>query len=114
MRNLFSVQGRLGRSTYQNLYLFSLGLLGFVFLVYELSVFVGLQTLAFYVVTASLVLALITMLTAAIRRLHDLDRPAWHLVLAFIPVYNLHLMLSLLCLKGEEEVNPYGLRPEPM
>ncbi|MEM8489000.1 MAG: DUF805 domain-containing protein [Bacteroidota bacterium] len=114
MHNLFSVQGRLGRSTYQNRYLFSLGLLGLVFLVYELSVFVGMQTVAFYVVTASLALALVTLLTAAIRRLHDLDRPAWHLVLAFIPVYNLYLMLSLLCLKGEEEVNLYGFRPEPL
>lgn len=114
MRNLFSVQGRLGRSTYQNLYLMSLGLLGFVFLVYELSVFAGMQTAAFYVVTASMMLALVTLVTAAVRRLHDLDRPAWHLVLAFVPVYNLYLMLSLLCLKGEEEVNPYGLRPEPL
>ena len=114
MRNLFSVQGRLGRSTYQNYYLLSLGLLGLAFVVYELSVFVGLQTVAFYGVTASLILAFITLFTTAIRRLQDLGRPAWHLVLAFVPVYNLYLMLSLLCLKGEEEVNPYGLRPEPL
>ena len=114
MSQLFSVKGRLGRSRYQNQYLLSLGVVAFVLLIYELKAVLGLDQLAFNLVIIALSIACISMISAAIRRLHDLDRPAWHLVLALIPVYNLYLLLSLLCLKGENEENPYGFRPEPL
>ena len=114
MSKLFSVKGRLGRSKYQNLYLLSLGVIAFVLLIYELRFVLGLEMLAFNIAIGGLTLTTLTLLFAAIRRLHDLDRPAWHLVLGLVPVYNLYLMLSLLCIKGEEEVNPYGFRPEPL
>ena len=114
MSQLFSVKGRLGRSKYQNHYLLSLGVVAFVLFVYELRSALGLERLAFTVAIAGLVIASLSMITAAIRRLHDLDRPAWHLVFTLVPVYNLYLMLALLCTKGENEVNPYGFRPEPL
>lgn len=114
MSQLFSIKGRLGRSTYQNQYLFCLGLSALVLLAYELSESIGLQEVAFSLTLIGLGLSFTSMITAAIRRLHDLDRPAWHLVLTLIPVYNVYLILSLLCMKGEEEVNPYGYRPEPI
>lgn len=114
MSQLFSVKGRLGRSMYQNQYLLSLGVVAFALLVYELKAVLGFDQLAFNLVICALTIAFLSMITAAIRRLHDLDRPAWHLVLALIPVYNLYLLLSLLCIKGENEVNPYGLRPEAL
>ena len=114
MSQLFSVKGRLGRSKYQNYYLFSLGVSALAMLVYEFRDGLGLGETAFTVALIGLGFGFLSMITAAIRRLHDLDRPAWHLVFTLIPVYNLYLFLSLLCLKGEEEVNPYGYRPEPL
>lgn len=114
MSQLFSVKGRLGRSKYQNHYLFCLGFVALSLLVYELRLVLGLETHAFNIAMSGLGLAFLSMLTAAIRRLHDLDRPAWHLALTLVPVYNLYLVLSLLCIKGEAEVNPYGFRPEPL
>ena len=114
MSQLFSVKGRLGRSKYQNHYLLCLGFVAVSLLVYEFRSMFGLETHAFNIALGSLALAFLSMLTAAIRRLHDLDRPAWHLALTLVPVYNLYLVLSLLCLKGEAEENPYGFRPEPL
>lgn len=114
MSQLFSVKGRLGRSRYQNQYLLSLGIVAFALFIYELKAVLGFDQLAFNLVVCALAIAFVSMITAAIRRLHDLDRPAWHLVLTLIPVYNLYLLLSLLCIKGENEENPYGFRPEPL
>lgn len=114
MSQLFSVKGRLGRSNYQNQYLFSLGVSAVVLTIYEMRDTIGLHEIAFTITLIGLGLAFASALTAAIRRLHDLDRPAWHLILTLIPVYNLYLFLSLLCLKGEEEINHYGYRPEPL
>jgi uncharacterized membrane protein YhaH (DUF805 family) len=114
MNQLFSVRGRLGRSNYQNQYLFSLGVSALFLLFYEMRDIIGFQELAFMFTLVGLGFSFVCMLTAAIRRLHDLDRPAWHLVLTLVPVYNLYLIMSLLCTKGEEEINPYGQRPEPL
>ena len=114
MSQLFSIKGRLGRSNYQNHYLISLGFCIFSMLVYEGRDFFQLGDSALLISLAGLGFALLSMTTAAIRRLHDLDRPAWHLILTLVPVYNVYLVMSLLCLKGEEEVNLYGYRPEPL
>ncbi len=114
MKKLFSVKGRLGRSKYQNHYLLSLGVVFLAMAVYELRGVLGIEAFALDIALGGFFIAFVSMLTAAVRRLHDLDRPAWHLLLTLIPVYNLYLFLSLLCIKGEAEVNPYGLRPESL
>ena len=114
MSQLFSIKGRLGRSKYQNHYILSLGISVLALMLYEMRETIGIGEIAFSMVMAGLGVAFLSMIAAAIRRLHDLDRPAWHLILTLVPVYNLYLVLSLLCLKGEEEINPYGYRPEPL
>ena len=114
MSQLFSVKGRLGRSRYQNHYLLALGGVAVVLSLYELSSMLGLEQIAMQVAIWGIAIATVSMLSAAIRRLHDLDRPAWHMVMALVPVYNLYLLLSLLCIRGEQEINKYGLRPEPL
>ena len=114
MSMMFSTRGRLGRSKYQNYYLVSLSLCTISLLVYEISIFFGMQELAFTFALACIAITFLSMSTAAVRRLHDLDRPAWHLMLTLVPVYGLYLFLSLLCIKGEEEINLYGIRPEPL
>lgn len=47
------------------------------------------------------------------RRLHDLNRSGWWLLLAFIPVVNAIFMIYLYCVGGDKEINDYGLPPEP-
>lgn len=48
---------------------------------------------------------------AAVRRLHDLDRPGWHYWLALIPFYGLYLACLLLFVRGTDGSNQYGNDP---
>ena len=47
-----------------------------------------------------------------IKRLHDLERPAWHWLLLMVPIYNIYLGLVLLFKKGTEGPNEFG--PDPL
>lgn len=47
-----------------------------------------------------------------IRRLHDLNRPAWWCIGVFVPLVNLVLGIYLLFFKGTEGPNDYG--PDPL
>lgn len=51
-----------------------------------------------------------------IRRLHDINRSAWWLLIAFIPLLGVILLLVMLTLKGSDGENPYGTdaAPEPL
>ena len=48
----------------------------------------------------------------AVRRLHDLDRPAWWIIGNFVPIVNIALSLYLLLAKGTDGPNQYG--PDPL
>ena len=47
-----------------------------------------------------------------IRRLHDLNRPAWWCIAVFVPLVNLVLGIYLLFFKGTDGPNDYG--PDPL
>jgi hypothetical protein len=47
-----------------------------------------------------------------IKRLHDLDKSAWFLLLMIIPVVNIWLIYILIFKKGSEEINRFGNNPE--
>lgn len=55
---------------------------------------------------------LLTYLALGVRRLHDLGKSGWWMILAFIPVLNLALFLALLIRPGQKDINQYGLPPE--
>ncbi len=57
-------------------------------------------------------LTLIPSLALMIRRLHDLNRPAWWVIATFIPLLNLVLGLYLLFARGTYGPNEYG--PDPI
>jgi uncharacterized membrane protein YhaH (DUF805 family) len=46
-----------------------------------------------------------------VKRLHDLDRPAWHLIGLMVPLYNIYLGLVLLLKRGDYGFNDYGQDP---
>ena len=50
-------------------------------------------------------------LALMIRRLHDLDRPAWWVIATFVPLLNLVLWLYLLFARGTYGPNQYGADP---
>ena len=56
--------------------------------------------------------ALIPSFMLIIRRLHDLNRPAWWCVGVFVPLVNLVLGIYLLFFKGTDGPNDYG--PDPL
>ena len=51
-------------------------------------------------------------MAVTIKRLHDLDRPGWHVLFLLIPLYNIFFGLVLMCVKGTDGDNPYG--PDPL
>ncbi len=51
-------------------------------------------------------------LAITVKRLHDLDRPGWHIFLFWIPLYNIWLELVLLFQPGTFGPNDYG--PDPL
>jgi uncharacterized membrane protein YhaH (DUF805 family) len=56
-------------------------------------------------------LTFIPSLALMIRRLHDLDRPAWWVIATFVPLLNLVLWLYLLFARGTYGPNQYGADP---
>ena len=56
--------------------------------------------------------AVIPSFMLMIRRLHDLNRPAWWCIGVFVPLVNLVLGIYLLFFKGTEGPNDYG--PDPL
>ncbi|MDN5205455.1 DUF805 domain-containing protein [Fulvivirgaceae bacterium BMA10] len=58
--------------------------------------------------------ALITFLPAlavAVRRLHDIDRSGWFVLISIIPIIGSIILLIFLCTEGNKGDNPYG--PDP-
>ncbi|QWE16582.1 DUF805 domain-containing protein [Polynucleobacter sp. AP-Nino-20-G2] len=53
---------------------------------------------------------LLPHLAVASRRLHDLDRTAWWLLLGFVPIANI-LLLVWFCMKGTSGPNRFGDAP---
>ena len=51
-------------------------------------------------------------IAVAARRLHDVDRTGWWLLLAFVPVVGLIVLLIWFCTKGTDGSNRFG--PDPL
>jgi uncharacterized membrane protein YhaH (DUF805 family) len=51
-------------------------------------------------------------IAVSVRRLHDLDRSGWWLLLAFVPVVGIIVLLIWFCTKGTDGSNRFG--PDPL
>ena len=103
-RRYVDFQGRSPRSEYWWFYLaFMLYyvLVAILAAVVPILAVLGLGLLAF----------IIPMLAVSIRRLHDLDKSGWWLLLGFVPIAGL-ILLYWYCLKGTEGDNRFG--PDPL
>ena len=104
LENYANFNGRARRAEYWNFVLVNLIisiLLMVVDSVIGIQVLSGIYSLAL----------LIPSIAAAVRRLHDLDKSGWFLLLAFIPLVNIWLIV-LLASEGTRGTNQYGADPK--
>lgn len=104
--------GRARRKEYWYFALFNLGvsiLLGYVDLFLgtfnadaELGLFHSLYNLA----------ALVPCVAVTVRRLHDLDRSGWWVLLGFVPIIGWIVLVLWTCLNSDDEPNQYGDNPK--
>ncbi len=99
--NYVNFSGRACRSEYWYWVLF-------VFLC-DIAALVIDTAIGVYVVSSLFHLAvLLPSLALAVRRLHDLDRTGWWLLLALIPLIGEIILLIWFCTKGTEGSNRFG------
>ena len=55
-----------------------------------------------------MVATFIPALAVSVRRLHDIGRSGWWLLIAFIPVVGIIILIVWACKRGETGANPYG------
>lgn len=66
---------------------------GFVYVIYSLITFIA-------------------NLSLTVRRLHDVDKSGWFLLIYFIPLIGIIWLLVLFCTEGTKGKNKYGLDPK--
>ena len=103
----FTISGRASRSEY---WFFQIGILYFGLV---LCPFLSFIITDFFMVTAPLVILMIIIIPAnicvSVRRLHDLGKSGWMLLLMVIPLVNLILMILWFIVDaGQPHANSYG------
>ena len=111
----FTTKGRLNRMNYF-LYSLGLGIIAFLitFVVSFIIIISSGSTESFTYKafeTAIYFVWFISYLTLAVRRLHDLDKKEWLVVLNLIPVINFFFAIYLLFFPGTPGRNQYGEQP---
>ncbi len=102
-------QGRACRSEYWYFYLFDV-------IVFLIAGIVDLAIFGYDVNVVSSIWALATFIPAiavAVRRLHDIDRTGWWLLLHFVPLIGLIILLVWFCTRGTAGPNRFGENPLP-
>ena len=54
----------------------------------------------------------IPSLAVGVRRLHDIDKSGWMILVGFIPVIGWIWLIILFATEGHPEVNQYGVNPK--
>lgn len=106
-KDIISFEGRLNRQPYAQC----------ILVVWVLSAILGWIVdsstsglLAILVGIISLVMAICTI-SFGVRRLHDLDKSGWWILVAIIPIVGFFFQLYLLFAKGTEGYNRFGEDP---
>ena len=112
---LFTCDGRISRGEYIKKFLFLLVsivplLIIFVFLVDFLGDFIEEILLLLFGIIG--VLINISYLTLSIRRLHDLNKSGWLILIAVVPLIDIALFIYLLACQGTHGENDFGPEPE--
>jgi uncharacterized membrane protein YhaH (DUF805 family) len=98
-----------GRARRQEYWMFFLFNLLFLFI----AVYVDQVTGTFFIVTSIYSIAMIIPnLAVGVRRLHDIGRSGWWLLLMFVPVVGALVLFVFSVLNGESNENEYGPNPK--
>ena len=112
---LFTCDGRISRGEYIKKFLFLLVsiiplLIIFVFLIDFLGELVeGILTILFGII---MVFINISYLMLSIRRLHDLNKSGWLILIAIVPLIDIAFFIYLLACQGTSGTNDFGPEPE--
>jgi uncharacterized membrane protein YhaH (DUF805 family) len=110
-QNYVGFSGRAARSEYWYWVLFIV-LLSIVALLIDLTVF-GFNTTGVNPISVIVSLAtLLPNLAVSIRRLHDIDRVGWWVLLALIPLIGGIVLIVWACMRGTVGANRFG--PDPL
>jgi uncharacterized membrane protein YhaH (DUF805 family) len=74
-------------------------------LVWMLSTFSSIFSILFFLAS------LLPMLAVSVRRLHDVGKSGWFLLIGFLPILNIWLLIEF-CTDGEPFENDYGDNPK--
>ena len=112
-RRFADFSGRSGRKEFWTAWLF-IGIVLFAFCIMPILLFYLFELPLFIYIAALLVLCLMFVMFLAlnVRRLHDVGRPGWWLLVIFVPLFNLLLLFILAATEGEKGPNRYGEEPK--
>lgn len=107
---LFSFDGRANRARYfWHVVLDDLVVITTAAMTVFMGMFTSLVTIPLFGIGLAAAWA---ALAITVKRLHDLDRPGWHVLLFMIPLYNIYLAIVLFVAEGTVGDNRYG--PDPL
>lgn len=100
-----TIQGRASRSEYWYFVLF-------YSILFTITIFLSIasETLGLILNTLVGLGFLIPLITAGVRRLHDIDKSGWFMLLSLIPLINF-VLLYFFVKKGTEGTNKFGENP---
>lgn len=96
-KNIFNFHGRASRIEYWGLQLYSLIISFMILLIADSPIFL-----------IGIIIHGIGSLSLQVRRLHDIDKSGWWILLSFIPYIGSLALLIFSFLKGDEMQNKYG------
>ncbi|MDO8329359.1 MAG: DUF805 domain-containing protein [Fluviicoccus sp.] len=108
---VFALEGRIGRLRYVAYYTASMLVIVPIAVIATVVGKIGGETPAVVLLGVGILAALVHMLALGVRRLNDLNRSGWLLLLMAIPLVNLLLSLYMFFAPGTTGGNNYG--PEP-
>ena len=104
-----------GRSQRKEYWMFTLGVIIAEVVIMTVEAILGINRMVggLYgpILTLFLVALIIPSLAVSIRRLHDLDKSGWFLLLALIPLIGSIILLVFFCTNGTSGPNRFG--PDP-
>jgi uncharacterized membrane protein YhaH (DUF805 family) len=106
LKNYVGFQGRARRKEYWMFFLFNL-IISIVLTVVELAV--GLESVLTGIYSLAILLPSIAV-TA--RRLHDIGKSGWWMLISLVPIIGAIVLLVFTCLDSEEGENKYGPNPK--
>lgn len=109
----FTSKGRLNRKSYIYRSIFLSFALGIIQLILELATAAieALELLFAVMILALCIFGFVAGIMMLARRLHDLDKSGWWMLLLFVPLVNILFYIYILFFKGTEGPNQYGEDP---